>query len=148
MTNIDDRNTVLGKRAAHLFCDHRQQNIFGMAFNDDESSRKEKIGFGGVKKSAQKGIILLNQIGLALGQWVSLMIDNHHHGVQVRACRELRAVRAQQYLNLLAGLSLRDGRSPLLKHVHEERLMLRMKMRFRFLDEQKGELLARRLEQK
>ena len=78
---------------------------------------------------------------------LSLMPEHHHHGVKIGPCGKLRAVRAEQNLNLLAGLALRGRCSPALKHLHEQGLMLRVKMGFRFFQQQEGNLIGMRLKQ-
>ncbi|MDU6750818.1 MAG: hypothetical protein E6447_24525, partial [Bradyrhizobium sp.] len=71
------------------------------------------------------------------------MTDNHRHGLKLCAGRELRAMSSEQDLDLLMGLRLIGirlcGASG--KHLHEERLVLGMQMRFRLLNQQKWHLI-------
>lgn len=64
------------------------------------------------------------------------MTDDHRHGLKLGA-RELRAMTGEQDLNLLMGFALLGVRfgGTRYEHLHEQRLVLGVQVRFRLLDE-------------
>ena len=114
MADIDDRNAVLAKRTPDFRCQRGQQYVFGIAFDNDQPAREKEVGLGGVEKPAQKAVIVRLKFGHALGQRKHLMPEHHHHGVKIGPRGKLRAVRAEQNLNLLASLARRNRCGPAL----------------------------------
>ena len=122
-------------------------HVFGIAFDDDQPAREKEVCLGSVEKTAQKRVIVRLKFRHALGQRKHLIPEHHHHCIEIGPCSKLRAVRAEQNLNLLAVLPRRNRCGPALKHLHEQRLMLRVKMSFRLFQQQEGNLIGMRLQQ-
>lgn len=148
VTDIYYGNGELPEWLAKFSGNRWKQDIFGVAFDDDEATREEEIGLGCIEKSTQKCVVVVFQFRMVLAERIGLVSDDHHHGIKVRVRGELGAVGAQENLNSLTLFALRNRRCPRFQHLHEKRLMLRVKMCFWLFDEQIRNLIGAELKEK
>jgi hypothetical protein len=147
MANVHQRYAMLSERSAELSGNRGQEEILGVAFDDDDPAGEEEVRLRSVEEAAQERVVVRLAVWSAarpVGRSrCPTTIVRFSMSAPAASCG-LCVVSRTWTCSPSSAVTGRVARS--LKNLHEKRLMLWVQVRLRLLNQQEGYLPRLRLE--